>query len=644
MIKKNIYTLVVQFLYLGLAFTIARIVFLIYYWKFFSSFPTSEILFSLIAGIRFDYVVISQTIGLICFILFLLGNWSHNRIVDWISFLLTLSFIFYFLSVYIADLGYYSLIKRHISFEVTLVLHDLPGAIRQAFSGYLLLIVLYILLLVITGYVWYRFWMKLRSIPDQKAGVFKHLLVIPLVFVILVFLSRGGIQSKPTDENFAFRNHHVQLGNLTLSAPYTVSIAFTRDRVKKVDHLNSKIASKTVQEMVAVPGDKFVDPQYPLMRNPSSNINITKPLLNVVIIILEGVPAHWIHSFNPDIQSATPHLDRIANKSLRFTRFFGAGTYTTQGFGALISSVPALPSITLINSSFVQNNILSIPRILKKYQYNTFFLSGYFEGSASIDSFMTSMGIEKAMNQNNFDNFEEKSHTWGVWDEFVFDRFYREISQLSPPFLAIIEPCTTHSPHDIPDEKWNYYKEGVDQRNWKNVMRYSDQTMGDFFESTSKLDSFENTLFVITSDHVSKINPDHYAESARLPLVFYTPGGQISPGINKQTTSQTDLLPTLMDVLGLKEIHASAGKSMIADNRGLGFAMHYNGSYVLWFEDDTVTRYTNMKADGHYNLNTDWNNRKNLIHQTNLAPINQHFYSYLQTVQNSLINNRLYRQ
>jgi phosphoglycerol transferase MdoB-like AlkP superfamily enzyme len=644
MIKKNLSTLTAVLILLTLFFTIGRIGFLFYHWNFFTEFQVSEILLSLLAGIRFDLVVIVQTMGLICFVLFLLGNWSSQRWINHLFFLLTLLVLVFYISIFVADLGYYPIIKRHLSFEVPLVFSDLPGAFRQAVSGYLSLIILYFAFIGLLSFGWYKFWHRLRSIPDQKAGIFKHLLIIPVIFIFLVIIGRGGLQSKPTDENFAYRNQHVQLGNLTLNAPYTVGVSTVRDRVKKLELLETRRAETAVQNLVKIPGDTFLDPEYPLLRKSISRSPYTRPLSNVVIIIMEAVPALWTGSFNPSIKSDTPHIDRIAAQGLRFTRFFGTGRYTTQGFGALISSIPALPSITLINSPFVQNSLLSIPRALKKLNYDMLFLSGYFEGSASIDSFMKSMGIQKGLNQNDFPDFEKISHTWGVWDEFVFDRFHSEIEQLQEPFLAIIEPCTTHSPFDVPDKKWEFHDKNTAKSEWKNVLRYSDASIGEFFKKAPTLASYNNTLFIITSDHVSETNPNQYADSARLPLIFFTPGGQIPPGENRSISSQTDLLPTILDYLGLNPVHGSAGQSLFSRDPGSGFAMHYNGSFILWFQDDLVSRYTNMVPDSRYDLNTDWKNRKNLIDKQPRPDIDTAFLAYMQTIQNGILKNRIYRR
>jgi len=643
MIKKNLITLAAIYGLLTVCFSIGRLIFLVYNWSFFSPFPLSEILLSMLSGVRFDLVVISQTMGLICFLLFLLGNWSGGRWVTRFFFLPTLLVLLFYISIFAADLGYYGIIRRHLSFEVPLVFNDLPGAVRQAFAGYLPLILLYLGCVLLLSVAWYRFWCRLRSIPDRKAGIRTHLIVVPVVLIVVTIIGRGGLQSKPTDENFAYRNQHVQLGNLTLNAPYTVGVSMARDRVKKLELLDPVVSRAAVRDLVRAPGDLFLDDEYPLLRQSRAGSPHQHPLSNIVIVIMEGVPALWTGSFKPEKAGDTPQIDRIAEQGLKFTRFFGVGRYTTQGFGALISSVPALPSITLINSPFVQNSMLSLPRALKPLNYDMLFLSGYFEGSASIDSFMKSMGIAKGLNQSNFDNYQKISHTWGVWDEYVFDRFYSEIGKLKEPFLAIVEPCTTHSPFDVPDPKWEIHREKTQEAAWKNVLRYSDWTIGEFFRKAASLKSFKNTLFIITSDHVSETLPHHYADSARLPLIFYTPGGQIPPGEDNRICSQTDLLPTVLDFLGLEAVHASAGKSMFSAAPDSGFAMHYNGSFILWFQDGMVTRYTNLQADSRFVLETDWENQRNVMDRTPRPDIDTAFLAYLQTIQNGLLNNRIYR-
>ncbi len=82
---------------------------------------------------------------------------------------------------------------------------------------------------------------------------------------------------------------------------------------------------------------------------------------------------------------------------------------------------------------------------------------------------------------------------------------------------------------------------------------------------------------------------------------------------------------------------------MLSREPDSGFAMHYNGSFILWFQDDLVSRYTNMVPDSRYDLKTDWKNQNNLIDKRPRPDIDTAFLAYMQTIQNGILKNRIYK-
>ncbi|MGK0291243.1 MAG: phosphoglycerol transferase MdoB-like AlkP superfamily enzyme, partial [bacterium] len=381
-----------------------------------------------------------------------------------------------------------------------------------------------------------------------------------------------------------------------------------------------------------------------LLRFSSITANSKLKGMNLVMVIIEGLPALYVGSFSKEGKGLTPNLDKIAQKSMKFSRYWGNGIYTTQGFGAMMASLPTFPKITVVSSSFFGNQFQSLPRIFSQKGYDSVFVQGYGQGSSNIDYFMNLLGMKKVVTQLEFPNYKKISDIWGIWDEFTYQRFYKEIKQLKEPFFGVVHTSTTHTPYFVPSKKWNVIPKSDPRSKWKNTIRYADWSLGQFFKKAKTLKSYKNTLFVITSDHITNTDPRNLADRGRIPLLFYTPGGQLKARESKVYGMQTDLLPTLLELYGIKTTHSAAGKSLLQKKEGEGIALHFTGEDLYWIENGTLTRFIGKEPISTFQIEKDWKTKHNLLTQTNMKPIQKNFYSYFQTVQNAIFFNRIYNK
>ncbi|HZJ79024.1 MAG TPA: hypothetical protein VFC69_00435, partial [Dysgonamonadaceae bacterium] len=123
----------------------------------------------------------------------------------------------------------------------------------------------------------------------------------------------------------------------------------------------------------------------------------------------------------------------------------------------------------------------------------------------------------------------------------------------------------------------------------------------------SQQDWYDNTLFVITADHAVDGHLPEYktAQGAfSIPFIFYAPGTDFV-GINDSTVvQQTDVMPTLLSMLGVEERFIAFGNDMF-NTASPHFAYNfYNGAHQL-IEGEWMLQYMNDSTIALYNLDKD---------------------------------------
>lgn len=106
---------------------------------------------------------------------------------------------------------------------------------------------------------------------------------------------------------------------------------------------------------------------------------------------------------------------------------------------------------------------------------------------------------------------------------------------------------------------------------YHGMVKYIDDQLGLLLRRLDNLDLAENTLVVFTSDHgdmvgahgcIGKSITSFYDDLVRIPLLLRLPG-RIRPGtVVKQPVSQVDVMPTLLDYLGLPVPPSLHGRSL----------------------------------------------------------------------------------
>lgn len=314
----------------------------------------------------------------------------------------------------------------------------------------------------------------------------------------------------------------------------------------------------------------------------------TGPRPNVVLIMLESVgTTHLGHrGYERDV---TPNLDRLAARSRRFTRAWSTATHSNYAQMAVLSSL-----FPRRGSALDMYQRLDYPRYLL---HDVLHDVGYL-GAAISSQDETWQGMhrfqETGTPRYQFDSNDHPGpHLDTGTERIVPDELTvaRAVSWIEGargvPFALYVNLQSTHWPYPIPagaprrfrpDEPAHpasyaaYAREDVPAivNRYDNALAYVDAQVGVLVGALEARGILDDTLIVVTSDH-GELFHEHglvthgrslYDGEARVPLLVHWPG-QVTPGDDDRPVSTLDVLPTVIDALGLPPYPGHQGESLL---------------------------------------------------------------------------------
>lgn len=637
--NQNIILSVKVLLLMMFIFTLLRFVFYVLYSPQFYGVPISEIGLSFLIGLRFDLASTMLVGGLFLLLLNLPGKFKFKRLYK-IS-IISLLFLFVIASIILSlgDIFYYPYAKRRISYEIFNLFKSIPELITIILNDYLVPLIIAVAVIILLGYLWFKFFGKYKS--SSYKGIVNDLVYFILLIGVVVISIRGGFQLKPLRESYAFRSDNIALGHLSLNAVFTTLRTLNRGDIQSYNFIPMNEAIKSMRDLLQSPNEIYLDEEYPLMRQSLPETKHQNKL-NVVIIVMESWPGNFaeLETIKP---FPMPEFRKLMNKGIYFSNFFAAGQRTIQGMQAVVGSIPNVVYDDILGSPIEQNFLRPLGVILKESGYSTIFLHGARSGSMGFEAFSKLAGFDTYISKSDFDLKKVKDDgTWGIFDHFVFERSNQEFNKIKKPFLGLVMSLSSHAPYALPSAEFEVYDSTISNYKFLNSLRYSDWSLGKFFEEAEKSDYFRNTLFVITADHAEGTREKNIYELFKIPCLLYSPTF-INQSIISSVHSQVDILPTIIDVLKLQTKHSSFGLSAIAGNDG--FAYLTSGGLHGWIKGDWLLVGDFDKNIAMYNFKTDKYLSENILDR-NLKTadvLRREMLSYLQVSTYLLRSNKVYK-
>lgn len=146
-------------------------------------------------------------------------------------------------------------------------------------------------------------------------------------------------------------------------------------------------------------------------------------------------------------------------------------------------------------------------------------------------------------------------------------------------FLPSGKKYGTHKKVGIKNEKWQSDGWAVHQAWQRHLMQlvHADRLLGELFAELQRKGLFEDALIIVTADHgVSfkvggfrrQLSTDNFMDILPVPLFVKLPGQQ-NGTVSDDNIETVDILPTIIDILGMDPLPTTEGFSVFdADGRG----------------------------------------------------------------------------
>lgn len=612
-----------------LLMTISRLFFYTYNYNSFIGISWLDVIWAFLLGLRFDLSIMLLLNSILIFVAIIP---SPARVLAYIfksKFykILFLGLNGVLLFVNLADTCYFPIKGRRTDLSILGIWQDILQQAFQLSIHYWYVWVLFIVLMLLL----HRFYEK---IINREYQVSINFFVYIILFLVSIFATivgiRGGMQLKPIRPNMAFAISPNVLGNLVLNTPFLMLHNSQLPTLQSIHYFET--------DQVCL--SKFVEKEGKSAAYKPSLIG--KP--NLVLIVLESFSSEYTSFANP-WKGYTPFLDSISAHSLFFANHLSNGRTSIEALPSLLAGIPSMMRESYITSSFQSNTIVGVADILNQKGYQTAFYHGGRNGTMGFDVFTKNAGFKNYYGLNEYP-FKEKHFdgNWGVYDAPYLQYFSEQLNQMQQPFFAGIFTLSSHQPYALPDSLLDVFTE--EQLPILKTIKYSDWALKNFFAKASQYDWFDNTIFIITADHVQeKIQPWNTFNDFHVPFLMYAPKLVKPYLVDDKITQHLDLPATILDML-----HISGREKYVFGHTM--FDQDFEGRAILYDYNSDKS----LMLGRHYTclLNTDgssaWMKTKGDIDTTILEPsefqkkkITESLKAVYQFHNNGLINNTWFR-
>lgn len=272
---------------------------------------------------------------------------------------------------------------------------------------------------------------------------------------------------------------------------------------------------------------------------------------NVVLISVESFSGDYLKRFG-NKENITPYLDSLIPHGLWFDRFYASGTRTVRGLEALSMAIPPTPGQSIVRRPD-NDNMFTMGSILKSKGYDVHYIYGGNSFFDNMGDFFSNSGYTVLDESNIPDSLVHLTTAWGADDEASFNYTLQQCDKSfnkNKPFFNHVMTVSNHRPYIYPAGRID-----IDPKHQsiQGAVKYTDFAINKFLTEARKKPWFNNTLFVIVSDHCSKSagKTDLPVNRYHIPCIIYAPQ-LVMPAIESRLVSQIDLAPT---ILGLMKIN-----------------------------------------------------------------------------------------
>jgi len=541
--------------------------------------------FILLQGLRFDLVVMGQLLGPLA----ILAPWGAGRpgFERFIRICLatetvlvvfveasTLPFIFEY------DARPNILFVEYLAYPREVFTMLLTGHLLE----------LAVIVPAVTAATWVTMRMANPRAPTARLGLPTRVAATMLLSVVVAMMVRSTLDHRPVNPSTVAFSPDSMVNQLALSSPYTLMYAvYEQER----DSHNHDLRYGDIDPVDAIDtvldAARLVDGSYnfgsPTMHMQHAARKPERPY-HLVIVMEESLGAEFVGSLGGE--DLTPRLDELRDQGIWFDRLYATGTRSVRGIEAVITGFPPTPRRSVVKLGETQRHFFTLASVLRQQGYRSGFVYG---GEAHFDNmarFLLDNGFDFVIDEKDYPDPVFMA-VWGVSDEDLFARVHREIEAAGDtPLFVLAFSSSNHDPFDIPPGRVQPLT--GDEAARRTAVRYADYALGGFFDRARASDYWDHTVFLVVADHNSRTYGDELVPIDRFHIPGVILGGPIEPRRVPGVTSQIDLLPTLLSLLGIDAVHPAIGRDLTQPQwaDGAGRAIMQFHDLQAYMEQDSV--------------------------------------------------------
>ncbi len=290
------------------------------------------------------------------------------------------------------------------------------------------------------------------------------------------------------------------------------------------------------------------------------------PLGDVFLITIDTLRSDHVGCYGYQwIQ--TPTIDQLAKQGIRFAQAFTPSPITNTSHASILTGL--LPSSHGVSDFGVPLTAdhSTLAELLEKRGYQT----AAFIGSIILDSKTLAPGLDRGF--EFYDNFPEKTETksrWGRLERRGMDVVQRAETWLdghrTGPHFVWVHLYDPHDPYEPPPPYSEKYKDHL----YDGEIAFADSALGRFLNYLKEQHWYEGALIIVVGDHGEGLG-EHgedthgiflYDSTTHVPLIVKLPNEQEADKVVEEQARTTDILPTILELLGIPAPESLDGTSL----------------------------------------------------------------------------------
>lgn len=303
------------------------------------------------------------------------------------------------------------------------------------------------------------------------------------------------------------------------------------------------------------------------------------PRPNVVLMMTDD--QGWGETgYNGHPHLKTPVLDAMAARGLRFDRFYAAAPNCTPTRTSVMTGRHANRSGAFAPNWSTRPEEITIAQILKQAGYRTGHFGKWHIGAVKQESPLNPrrMGFDEYLSHDNFFEMNPPLSRNGAPPEIIRGesseiivgeavKFARKVHAEGKPFFIVIWFGSPHAPYSGLEKDVALYRDVAKEEMRLRFAEITamDRAAGTFRAALQSLGAVENTLLWFNSDNGIPVaseedsfnggwrgrKGDVYEGGLRVPAIIEWPAVVKTPRATSVPCVTSDILPTVLDLLGL---------------------------------------------------------------------------------------------